>query len=236
MMAAKMAQTPSPKQAAGTAAAKLVHTGMKLGLGTGTTVAFFLDALAARIKAEALEVVCVATSVETADRARELGIPVSDLEHYPALDLVVDGADEVDPEYRLIKGGGGALLREKIVAAASAKVAIIIGAGKRVDTLGTTFLLPVEIIPFGYTTTRDAVAKVGGCTPYLRTTEGGEAFVTDNSNYILDCRFEKGIADPGKLHAELSQIPGVAEVGLFLNLCDIVFEGQDDGEVVTLTR
>jgi ribose 5-phosphate isomerase A len=231
-----MAETSSPKQAAACAAAQLVETGMKIGLGTGTTVAFFLDALAERIEKEKLEVIGVATSVQTADRARELGIPISDLEHYPALDLVIDGADEVDPDFRLIKGGGGALLREKIVAAASAKVAIIIGGGKRVDRLGTTFLLPVEVIPFGSATTRDCVAKTGGCTPYVRTTEEGEPFVTDNGNYILDCRFENGIADPEKLHAELSQIPGVAEVGLFLNLCDIVFEGQDDGQVITLTR
>jgi len=231
-----MVETTSPKQAAGYAAAKLVETGMKLGLGTGTTVAFFLQALAERIKREGLEVVGVATSVQTADLARTLGIPISDLDHYPALDLVIDGADEVDPEFRLIKGGGGALLREKIVAAASAKVAIIIGAGKRVTRLGTTFLLPVEVIPFGHATTRERVAKTGRCTPYIRTTEEGEPFVTDNGNYILDCRFADGIANPEQLHADLSQIPGVAEVGLFLNLCDIVFEGQDDGQVVTLTR
>lgn len=231
-----MVDTPSPKQAAGIAAAQLVQTGMKLGLGTGTTVAFFLEALAARIEKEKLEVIGVATSVQTSDLATKLGIPISDLEHYPALDLVVDGADEVDPEFRLIKGGGGALLREKIVAAASDKVAIIIGTGKRVDRLGTTFLLPVEIIPFGYVTTRDYVASTSGSTPYLRTTEEGQPFVTDNGNYILDCKFDEGIADPEKLHADLSQIPGVAEVGLFLNLCDIVFEGQDDGQVITLNR
>jgi ribose 5-phosphate isomerase A len=231
-----MVDTPSPKQAAGIAAAQLVQTGMKLGLGTGTTVAFFLEALAERIEKENLEVIGVATSVQTSDLATKLGIPISDLEHYPALDLVIDGADEVDPDFRLIKGGGGALLREKIVAAASAKVAIIIGTGKRVERLGTTFLLPVEIIPFGYVTTRDCVASSSGSTPYLRTTEEGQPFVTDNGNYILDCKFEEGIADAEQLHADLSQIPGVAEVGLFLNLCDIVFEGQDDGQVITLNR
>ncbi len=231
-----MVDTPSPKQAAGIAAAQLVQTGMKLGLGTGTTVAFFLEALAERIEKENLEVIGVSTSVQTAELAEKLGIPISDLEEYPALDLVVDGADEVDPELRLIKGGGGALLREKIVAAASAKVAIIIGTGKRVERLGTTFLLPVEIIPFGYVTTRDCVANASGSTPYLRTTEEGQPFVTDNGNYILDCKFEQGIANAEQLHADLSQIPGVAEVGLFLNLCDIVFEGQDDGQVITLNR
>jgi len=174
--------------------------------------------------------------VQTAEKAQELGIPISDLEQYPALDLVIDGADEVDSEFRLIKGGGGALLREKIVAAASAKVAIIIGSGKRVDRLGTTFLLPVEVIPFGHTTTRDSVASMGNCVPFVRTTEEGEPFVTDNGNFILDCRFESGIADPEKLHSDLSQIPGVAEVGLFLNLCHVVFEGKDDGQVITLKR
>jgi ribose 5-phosphate isomerase A len=231
-----MVEATSPKQAAGYAAAKLVKTGMKLGLGTGTTVAFFLQALAERIKQEGLEVVGVATSVQTAELARTLGIPISDLDHYPALDLVIDGADEVDSKFRLIKGGGGALLREKIVAAASAQVAIIIGSGKRVARLGTTFLLPVEVIPFGHVTTRESVAKIGNCTPYIRTTEEGEPFVTDNGNYIFDCRFADGIANPEQLHADLSQIPGVAEVGLFLNLCDMVIEGQDDGQAVTLIR
>lgn len=235
-MAAKMADSPSPKQVAGAAAAQRVRSGMILGLGTGSTVAYFLEALADRVRAEGLEVVGVPTSEETAQKAEELGIPLSTLEENPALDLVVDGADEVDAEFRLVKGGGGALLREKIVAAAGAEVIIIIGAGKRVERLGSTFLLPVEVIPFGSAATRERVAQVGNCTPYVRTTEDGKPFVTDNGNWILDCRFEGGMEDPDRLHAELSQIPGVAEVGIFLDLCDVVIEGADDGSVTTLKR
>ena len=236
MISAQMADTPSPKQLAGRSAAEHVSTGMAIGLGTGSTVAFFLEALAERIANEGLEVVGVPTSLQTAEVARKLGIPVTTLEEHPVLDLVVDGADEVDGSFRLVKGGGGALLREKIVAASANKVVIIVGAGKRVERLGTTFLLPVEILPYGYLSTRDRVARVGECVPFVRNTEEGEPFVTDNGNFILDCRFEEGIADPEALHAALSQIPGVAEVGLFLDLCDVVIEGTDGGDVVVLNR
>ncbi|MFK5955616.1 MAG: ribose-5-phosphate isomerase RpiA [Planctomycetota bacterium] len=231
-----MADSPSPKQAAGIAAAEHVKTGMILGLGTGSTVAFFLDALAERMAKEGLDVLGVPTSVATADKCKELGISLATLEEQPVLDLVIDGADEVDDEFRLIKGGGGALLREKIVAAAGTKVIIIVGQGKRVNRLGTTFLLPVEVLPFGYLSIRDKVAVLGDCKPYVRNTEAGEPFVTDNGNYILDCRFKTGIANPQELHASLSQIPGVVEVGLFLDLCHLVIEGGDNGKVVTLQR
>lgn len=231
-----MAETHSPKQVAGKAAAAYVETGMILGLGTGSTVAYFLEALSERVAAEGLEVCGVPTSLDTAQKAQDLGIPIATLEEQPALDLVVDGADEVDPEFRLVKGGGGALLREKIVAACGKKVIIIVGEGKRVHRLGTSFLLPVEILPFGYLATRERVAERGGCIPYIRNTEAGEPFVTDNGNFILDCRFEDGIANPEQLHADLSQIPGVAEIGVFLDLCHIVIEGKENGEVVVLKR
>ncbi|MDP6940961.1 MAG: ribose-5-phosphate isomerase RpiA [Planctomycetota bacterium] len=219
----------SSKQAAGNAAASLVEDGMILGLGTGSTVAFFLDAVALRINAEGLKLKGVPTSEDTAEKARGLGIELSTLEETPDLDLVVDGADEVDTAFRLIKGGGGALLREKIVAAAGAKVAIIVGEGKRVERLGTTFLLPVEILPFGHTATAQKVSAQG-CQPFLRTADQeGTRMVTDNGNYILDCKFENGIENPEELHRLLSEIPGVAEVGLFLNHCDVLVEGQPDG-------
>ena len=231
-----MVDSPSPKQAAGIAAAEHVKTGMILGLGTGSTVAFFLEALAERMAKEGIEVIGVPTSMDTADKCKELGISLATLEEQPVLDLVVDGADEVDPEFRLVKGGGGALLREKIVAAAGTKVIIIIGSGKRVDRLGTTFLLPVEVLPFGYLSIRENVARLGFCEPYVRNTEAGEPFITDNGNYILDCQFENGIADANQLHADLSQIPGVVEIGLFIDLCHLVIEGADDGKVVTLQR
>jgi ribose 5-phosphate isomerase A len=227
---------PSSKQAAGLEAARLVDNGMKLGLGTGSTVAFFLEGLAARIREEGLSVVGVPTSEDTAARCRELGIPLTDLESTPELDLAVDGADEVDPAFSLVKGGGGALLREKIVAAAAGKVVIIVGGNKMVDRLGSTFMLPVEVARFGSTATRGRVAATGGCSAYLRLTEGGEPFVTDNGNDILDCRFEDGIADPPAMHAALSQVPGVVAVGIFLDLCDLVIEGHDDGTTTTHQR
>lgn len=231
-----MAEPRSSKQAAGEAAARLVKNGMKLGLGTGSTVEFFLQALAARVQKEGLQVIGVPTSRATAERAEALGIPLTDLERTPELDLVVDGADEVDGEFRLVKGGGGALLREKIVAAAGKRVVILVGAGKRVERLGTSFMLPVEITPFGASATRRKVEALGPCTAFLRTAADGQPFRTDNGNLILDCRFPKGIAHPANLHRKLAETPGVVEVGLFLDLCHAVVEGRDDGTVQILER
>lgn len=230
-----MTGSDSSKQAAGRAAAVLVQDGMRLGLGTGSTVEAFLDALARRIQAEGLKLVGVPTSQKTVARATELGIPLASLDEIQELDLVVDGADEADPKLRLIKGGGGALLREKIVASAGREVVIIVGAGKRVERLGTTFLLPVEILPFGSKAITRRVAEFG-CQPFLRASETGAPFVTDNGNWILDCKFPGGIARPEVLHAGLSQVPGVVGVGLFLNLCDRLIEGRADGSTATFTR
>ncbi|HEX9794839.1 MAG TPA: ribose-5-phosphate isomerase RpiA [Planctomycetota bacterium] len=224
-----MDQAISSKAAAGARAAALVADGMHLGLGTGSTVSHFLDALAGRVRAEGLKVSGVPTSEATATRARELGLAITSLDEVQVLDLVVDGADEVDLEFRLVKGGGGALLREKIVAAAGKRVAIIVGEGKRVARLGTTFLLPVEILPFGHRVTTAKVAACG-CLPFLRRTEGDRPFVTDNGNWILDCKFAEGIEKPEALHAQVSQIPGVAEIGLFLGLCDVLIVGGHDGQ------
>lgn len=223
-----MSTGTSAKQAAGVAAAALVETGMRLGLGTGSTVVFFLEALAERMHAEGLELIGVPTSEDTAERARALGIPITTLDELSELDLVVDGADEVDPAFRLVKGGGGALLREKIVASCGSKIVIIVGDGKRVEKLGTTFLLPVEIVPFGAKVTHASVAATG-CQPYIRSLENGEPFVTDNGNWILDCKFPYGIDDPVALHRSLSETPGVVEVGIFLDLCHHVIEGRADG-------
>ncbi len=224
-----MAGPRSSKQAAGEAAVRFVKNGMVLGLGTGSTVDFFLQALARRVDREGLQVVGIPTSQATAARAEELGIPLGTLEHHPEVDLAVDGADEVDPQFRLIKGGGGALLREKIVAAAAKKVVILVGSSKRVARLGTTFLLPVEITPFGHAATRRRVEEAGSCKAFLRTAQDGGTFKTDNGNFILDCKFEKGISNPVTLHRKLAELPGVVEVGLFLGLCHVVVEGNDDG-------
>ena len=231
-----MTQGSSPKQVAGDAAAALVRNGSVLGLGTGSTVSCFLEALARRVRDEGLQVIGVPTSEATARHCDELGIPLTDLDSHPELDLAVDGADEVDLDFRLIKGGGGALLREKIVAAAAKRVVIIVGAGKRVERLCTGFLLPVEITPFGAAVTRRRVAEVADCHAYLRTGDDGKPFVTDNGNWILDCGFEDGIEDPEGLHADLAQVPGVVEIGIFLDLCDTVLEGHEDGSVLTLER
>jgi len=234
MLAMMTAQ--SSKAAAGQAAAALVKDGMVLGLGTGSTVAFLLSGLARRISEEGLSVVGVPTSESTATEARELGIPLTTLDENPALDLVIDGADEVDPQFRLIKGGGGALLREKIVAAASKQVVIIVGSSKTVNRLGATFLLPVEVLPFGAKATEAKLTTLN-CKPFLRTLDsGGEPVYTDNGNLIFDCKFENGIDDPERLHQQMSQIPGVAELGLFINLCDILIEGQEDGSAKVSER
>lgn len=228
-----MNSAQASKKAAGVAAAALVEDGMKLGLGTGSTVTFFLSALARRMEKEGITVRGVPTSEQTEREAAKLGIPVGDLDQIPKLDLVIDGADEIDPQFRLIKGGGGALLREKIVAAAGREVVIIVGEGKRVERLGTTFLLPIEVIPFGSRVTGTRIQEAAKCQPFLRTGEDGRPRLTDNGNYIFDCKFPKGITGADRLHRTLSQIPGVVELGLFLNLCHRVIEGHVDGTATT---
>ena len=211
------------KRQAAEFAMQYVEDGMKLGLGTGSTAAKFVDLLGAKVKT-GLNVVCVPTSQATRAQAESLGIPLSTLDETPFLDLTVDGADEIDSELRLIKGGGGALLREKIVAVASQRVIIISDHTKRVETLGK-FALPVEVVQFGLTVTRDMIESLAadcGCEGpiTLRQDASGKAFITDNGNYILDCAFET-IEDPDALEDALRLIPGVVENGLFLGIADL---------------
>ena len=204
------------KQAAARRGLELVKAGMKLGLGSGTTAREFVDLVGEEVK-RGLKIVCVGTSKATEEQARSLGIPLATLDEIPELDLTVDGADEIDPELRLIKGGGGALLREKIVAAASKRMAVIADSSKLVQRLGA-FPLPVEVVPFGLAATRrhieQAIADLGLAGP-LRLRGEPKPFVTDGGHYILDCSLG-AIEEPERLGEALSTIPGVVEHGLFV--------------------
>ena len=211
------------KREAARRALDLVEPGMRLGLGTGSTARHFVDLLGEKVAA-GLKVRCVATSEATLAQANGLGIPMTTLDDMPELDLTVDGADEIDPELRLIKGGGGALLREKIVAAASRSMAVIADSTKLVPRLGA-FPLPVEVVPFGLAATRLHIRKTIGSLglsgdPVLR--RGQSPFVTDGGHFILDCRIG-AIPDPERLAAALSAIPGVVEHGLFIGYARAAF-------------
>ena len=223
------------KKAAAAQAAGLVRDGMQLGLGTGSTAAFFVEAVGALV-ANGFRLRCVPTSLATARQAQGLGIPLTTLDEMPELDLTVDGADEFDPQLRLIKGGGGALLREKIVATASARMIVITDSSKQVETLGR-FPLPVEVNSFGLEATRRAMLKAlaaAGCDGplTLRQNREGHVFVTDGGHYILDCALGR-IPDPEKLVALLNTIPGVVETGLFIGLANaIIVAGGGGVEII----
>ncbi|MEQ1615001.1 MAG: ribose-5-phosphate isomerase RpiA [Hyphomicrobiaceae bacterium] len=208
-----------------------VEPGMKVGLGTGSTAAKFVDLLGARVKA-GLDVICVPTSDVTQKQAESLGIRLTTLDDEPFLDLVVDGADEIDHRLRLIKGGGGALLREKIVATASDRMIVIADYTKKVEMLGK-FPLPVEIVRFGFRASAKMVEMMAsdvGCTGdiKLRTIADGKPFVTDGGNYILDLHLQR-IAEPDVLAESIRLIPGVVEHGLFLGLADAAIIAGPDG-------
>ena len=210
------------KRAAAARAVDLVRPGMKLGLGTGSTARHFVELLGERVRA-GLDVVGVPTSEATRADAERCGVRLTTLDETPELDLTIDGADEVDPELTLIKGGGGALLREKIVAAASARMAVIADESKMVGVLGA-FPLPIEVVPFGLAATRGAIeAAINdlGCAGPLKKRAGkdGHPFVTDGGHWILDAHLGR-IAQPGLLAQKLAAIPGVMEHGLFIGLAD----------------
>jgi ribose 5-phosphate isomerase A len=214
-----------------------VKSGMRLGLGTGSTAKHFVDLLGQRV-AEGLDVICVPTSEITAAQAKSLNIPLSDLDTLDRLDLTVDGADELDENLNLIKGGGGALLREKIVAAASDAMIVIADGTKRVEMLGR-FPLPVEVNRFGLGATRHAVEQVlkahgaeGGLK--LRGEDRGQVFVTDGGHLILDAFFGR-ISQPEVLSNDLLNIPGVVQHGLFLNMCRKAYVATPNGVVVIET-
>ena len=205
-----------------------VKDGMNVGLGTGSTAYFAIKRIG-ELVADGFDLTCVATSVQSEDLARECGIKIVELDQVDKLDVTIDGADEVDPKMQLIKGLGGALLREKIVAAATVREIIIADSSKRVGKLGTKAPLPVEVLRFGHEHTRFAL-KRQGCEPVLRMRDG-EPFVTDGGNYIYDCRFENGIDNPFFLESRVDVIPGVVENGLFLNTAFDVLVSRADGSV-----
>lgn len=211
-------------------ALEFVEDGMRLGLGTGSTAVHFVAAIGERV-ADGLNVICVPTSEATAAQAQSLNIPLTTLEETPELDLTVDGADELDDALNLIKGGGGALLREKIVASASDRMVIIVDASKHSEALGS-FALPVEVVPFGAEATYRqlaAVAKAFGCQGdvTLRMKDGAP-FMTDGQHLIYDCAFGV-IEDAPGLADELNRIPGVVENGLFIGMATLALVGTDDG-------
>lgn len=207
-----------------------VADGMKLGIGTGSTAEEFVRLLAGKV-GEGMTVIGVPTSERTARLCRELGVPLSTLDETPRLDLTIDGADEVDPALSLVKGGGGALLREKIVAAASARMIVIADASKLVDTLGR-FPLPIEVNPFGLRATEiaigEAAARLGLEGPLTLRMTNGEPFVTDGGHFIIDASFGR-IPDTRALSDALHAIPGVVEHGLFLELADAAIVADADG-------
>ena len=217
------------KHAAAARAVEFVRPGMRLGLGTGSTAKHLVDLLGERVRG-GLDIVAVPTSEATHRQAVSCGIPLTTLDETPALDLTVDGADEISPDLTLIKGGGGALLREKIVASASARMIVIADESKCVDVLGR-FPLPVEIAPFGAGATRLAVQAVLRAQPgmlTLRKSEDGHAFVTDGGHFIVDAALGR-IEDPREVARALSAVPGVMEHGLFVGLASTAVIGGPDG-------
>ncbi len=212
------------KQRAAAAAAELITDGMILGLGTGTTASYLVQILGERVR-QGLRIQGVPTSEATRQLAIAEGVPLTTLEEQPVLDLCLDGADEVDPDLNLIKGGGGALLREKIVASAARQRIIMVDVSKCVDCLGA-FPLAVEVIPFGWEVTRRQLEQFGG-VPTLRQREG-RPFVTDQGHYIIDCALSR-IEDVPKLNHQLNQLPGVVENGLFVDMTDRLIIGSPDG-------
>jgi ribose 5-phosphate isomerase A len=206
------------KEAAARASLRFVKDGQVVGIGTGSTVAHFIQLLGEQVK-NGLQIRGIPTSEHSRAEAASLGIPITTLDECPVIDVTVDGADEVDPELRLIKGGGGALLREKIVASASRQLVIITDESKRVRVLGR-FPLPVEVIKFAQAVVWRKVAALGAQVS-LRRTADGKPFLTDENNHILDCSFGQ-IPDASELARQLSDMPGVVEHGLFIGMASVV--------------
>ena len=232
------------KRLAGEKAVEYIEDGMIVGLGTGSTVEYSLRKLGSLVK-DGLDIKGIPTSMHTRRIAKEENIPLTTLEEHPEIDLTIDGADEVDSNLNLIKGGGGALTREKIIAYHSKKVIIVVDDSKVVKALGIDFSLPVEVLKFGWTASKKALEQFGwqparetleqqACTVELRKIMGDEPFITDNGNYILDCEFVR-IDHPEELENAINSVPGVVENGLFIGLADEIIIGGKQG-IMTLGR
>lgn len=233
-MPAELSPIDKAKFVAAKRAVGFIENGMKVGLGTGSTAAWMVRCLGERVREEGLRIVGVPTSTRTAELARQVGIHVTSLDEAKWLDLTIDGADEFDQHLALIKGGGAALLQEKIVATASDQMIVITDAAKEVAQLGA-FPLPIEVIPFGWQTTKALVEETLVSMDVLNREvtlrmNGDRPLVTDESNYILDLHLKR-IGNPRQLALVLNQIPGVVENGLFIDICDIVIIGHGDGRV-----
>lgn len=217
------------KKAVGYKAAEFVENGMRIGLGTGSTAHYFIERIIQRCK-EGLKVHAVASSNRSLEQARKGHIPLLDIDQVTSLDLTVDGADEIDPQKRMIKGGGGALVREKIVASMSRELIVIIDESKLVAELGKC-KLPVEIIPFAMAATVQHIHKAGYHGEF-RKSSNGDLYVTDNGNLIYDIHFNHTRQQPEKDHDTLIHIPGVVDTGFFFNLAGRIIVGFSDGQIV----
>ena len=216
------------KKAAAERALEFILDNSIVGLGTGSTVKYLLEGLSSRVRG-GLRIKGVPTSRNTAALANQLGIPILDEEADWAIDITIDGADQVDDQFNLVKGGGGALLREKIVAKSARRFIVIVDAGKRVPFLGSSVPIPVEVVPFGWPSTLRLVEQLGSGVS-LRNRKGS-AFVTDNGNYILDLEIPE-VFDPPDLEARLNQIPGVVENGIFTGMTSTLIVGTEQGTEV----
>ena len=220
----------NPKQIAAERAVSHILTGMTIGLGTGSTAAFAIHALGRRFQTEPLALRCVATSCESEELGRSYGLVFVDVAEVTRFDITIDGADEVDPEFRLIKGGGGALVREKIVAASSDTEIIIVDAGKVKAALGA-HPLPVAILPFAWQWTQAKLQATFGVPAPRRLLPSGEAFLSDDGLFVLDMAFGAPLPSPDTLEQRLKTIVGVVETGLFVGLCQRLIIGHPDGRV-----
>lgn len=227
---AEIANRDQEKQSAARAAMELIRPGQIVGLGSGSTATYFVRSLAERVR-QGLKIMGIPTSQATKELAEQLGIPLTTFEAHPSIDIDIDGADEIDPQLNLIKGGGGAFLREKVIASVSKRFVVIADSAKQVKQLGK-FPLPVEVIAFAQTLIAPQIQKLGA-EVVLRRHSDGSVYVTDEGHHILDCTFG-AIKDPPALAADIRKIPGVVEHGLFIGMAEMALVGR--GETVSQLR